>query len=167
MAPDMPPDTLLGTITRTGDAAEATFDRVYDTDPADLWHAVTEPERLARWFAPVEGDLRAGGTFTIRFDDNAVPGCRLAGCDAPRGFAWEWPHATHTSLITVAVEPAEEQSRLRITHTRLSPSSVAGYAAGWDVYVRRLDDEVAGRAVADTWDADWDRAYEEYAARLG
>ena len=84
----MTADTLLGTVTRTGDTAEASFDRVYDTDAADLWRAVTDPERLARWFAPVEGDLRAGGSFTIRFDDNAVPGCRLTTCDAPRGFAW-------------------------------------------------------------------------------
>jgi uncharacterized protein YndB with AHSA1/START domain len=55
----MTPDTLLGTITRTGDDAEATFERVYDTDAADLWAAVTEPDRLARWLAPVDGDLRA------------------------------------------------------------------------------------------------------------
>ncbi|HEU4332407.1 MAG TPA: SRPBCC family protein [Lapillicoccus sp.] len=158
--------TLLGTITRTGDTAEASFDRVYDTDPADLWRAVTEPDRLARWFAPVDGDLEPGGTFTVRFDDNAVRGCRLTACDAPRGFAWEWPHATHTSLVTVAVEPAGDQARLRVTHARLSASSVAGYTAGWDVYVRRLDDEVAGRAVADTWDSDWGRAYEGYAGQL-
>ena len=162
----MTADTLLGTVTRTEDTAEASFDRVYDTDAADLWRAVTDPERLARWFAPVEGDLRAGGSFTIRFDDNAVPGCRLTRCDAPRGFAWEWPHATHTSLVTVAVEPAGAQARLRITHTRLAPSAAAGYAAGWDVYVRRLDHEVAGREVAETWDADWGLAYEGYAARL-
>jgi uncharacterized protein YndB with AHSA1/START domain len=160
----MTANTLLGTMTRTGDDAEATFDRRYDTDAADLWRAITEPERLARWFAPVEGDLVEGGTFTIRFDDNEVTGCRLTSCDAPHGFAWEWPHGTHTSLVAVAVEPAGEQARLLITHTRLSPSSAAGYAAGWDVYVRRLADEVAGRPAADTWDEDWGRAYEGYSA---
>ena len=159
--------TLLGTITRNGNDAEATFDRLYATDAADLWRAVTDPERLARWFAPVDGNLEPGGTFTIRFDDNAVPGCRVTSCDAPKAFAWEWPHATHTSLVTVAVEPAGEQARLRITHTHLSASSVAGYAAGWDVYVRRLGDEVARRPTADTWDADWGHAYEGYSALTG
>ena len=34
---------------------------VYDTDLADLWSAITEPDRLARWVATVEGDLRLGG----------------------------------------------------------------------------------------------------------
>ncbi len=80
----MTPDTLLGTITRTGDDAEVVFDRVYDTDAADLWETLTDPERLARWFARVDGDLREGGRFTIHFDDDDVPECRITSCDAPR-----------------------------------------------------------------------------------
>lgn len=38
------------------------FAQTYPTTPADLWAAVTRPDRLARWFAPVTGDLRDGGT---------------------------------------------------------------------------------------------------------
>lgn len=163
----MTPDTLLGTVTRAGDHAEATFDRVYDTDAADLWAAVTDPERLVRWFAPVDGDLREGGRFTIHFDDNAVPGCRVTSCETPNAYAWEWPHATHTSLIAVAVEPVAGGARLRLTHTRLVASSAAGYAAGWDVYLRRLVEEIAGGEVRDTWAEDWSRAHEGYAAQLG
>ncbi|HEY7988549.1 MAG TPA: SRPBCC family protein [Lapillicoccus sp.] len=163
----MTPDTLLGNISRTGDDAEATFERVYDTDTADLWTALTDPDRLARWFAPVDGDLRAGGRFTIHFDDNAVPDCRVTSCDAPNAYAWEWPHATHTSLVTVAVEPVAEGARLHLTHTRLAVTSAAGYAAGWDVYLRRLVELVAGREVPDTWAEDWSSAYEGYAVQLG
>ena len=37
-------------------------EHVYDTDLDDLWSAITEPDRLARWVATVEGDLRLGGT---------------------------------------------------------------------------------------------------------
>jgi uncharacterized protein YndB with AHSA1/START domain len=163
----MTADTLLGTLTRTGDTAEVTFERVYATDAADLWQAVTDPDRLARWFAPVDGDLELGGRFTIHFDDNDVPNCRLASCDAPHGYAWEWPHAIHTSLVTVALEPALEGTRLRLTHTRLPVSSAPGYAAGWDVYLRRLTEDVADREVGDTWAEDWSRAHQGYAAQLG
>ena len=35
----------------------------YDTDIDDLWSALTDPRRLARWVADVEGDLRLGGEF--------------------------------------------------------------------------------------------------------
>ena len=31
----------------------------YDTTPDDLWSALTDPRRLARWVADVEGDLRS------------------------------------------------------------------------------------------------------------
>ncbi len=163
----MTPDTLLGTIARTGGDVEVTFDRVYDTDAGDLWTSVTDPDRLARWFARVDGDLREGGRFTIHFDDDDVPDCRVSTCDAPRGYTWEWSHATHTSLVTVAVEPAADGARLRLTHTRLSAISGAGYAAGWDVYLRRLLEFVAGREVRDTWSEDWSTAHDGYAAQLG
>jgi hypothetical protein len=35
--------------------------RAYDTDIEDLWDALTNTERLPRWFAPVEGELKPGG----------------------------------------------------------------------------------------------------------
>jgi uncharacterized protein YndB with AHSA1/START domain len=35
----------------------------YDTDVEDLWAAITDPSRLARWYGQVEGDLVAGGEF--------------------------------------------------------------------------------------------------------
>jgi uncharacterized protein YndB with AHSA1/START domain len=163
----MTSENLLGTLTRTGDSAEVTFDRVYATDAADLWNAITTPDRLARWFAPVDGDLEPGGRFTIHFDDNDVPDCRLTSCDSPHGYAWEWPHTTHTSLVTVALETATDGTRLRLTHTRLPATSAAGYAAGWEVYLRRLIEDAAGREVGDTWSDDWSQAHEGYAAQLG
>jgi DNA-binding transcriptional ArsR family regulator len=38
-----------------------------DTDIEDLWSALTEPPRLARWIGEIEGDLRHGGEFRARF----------------------------------------------------------------------------------------------------
>ena len=40
---------------------------VYDTDIHDLWSALTEPDRLARWMAEVAGDLRLGSTVQAVF----------------------------------------------------------------------------------------------------
>ena len=54
----------------------------YDTDIDDLWSALTDPRRLARWLGEVEGDLRLGGEFRARF----FP----AGGKAPGG----WKHAS-------------------------------------------------------------------------
>jgi uncharacterized protein YndB with AHSA1/START domain len=38
--------------------------RVYDASVEDVWDACTDPERLARWYTVVTGDLRVGGEFT-------------------------------------------------------------------------------------------------------
>jgi uncharacterized protein YndB with AHSA1/START domain len=45
-----------------GEARVAVMRRTYDADVADVWDACTDPERLARWYVPVTGDLRLGGT---------------------------------------------------------------------------------------------------------
>ncbi len=80
---------VLGRLARDGDAVSVEFDRRYATDAADLWQICTEPDRLARWFAPVSGDLRPGGSFVIHFDDDDTPQCRVVGCEAPTRFAYE------------------------------------------------------------------------------
>jgi uncharacterized protein YndB with AHSA1/START domain len=62
-----------------GEARVAVFNRVYETTIEDLWDACTDPERLLRWYAPVTGDLRVGGTFA---QANMGSGTILT-CDAP------------------------------------------------------------------------------------
>lgn len=46
-----------------GEARVAVFERTYDAPVDDVWDACTNPERLRRWYVPVTGDLRVGGTF--------------------------------------------------------------------------------------------------------
>ena len=40
--------------------------RAYATSPEDVWDAITDPERLPRWFLPIEGDLRLGGRYQLQ-----------------------------------------------------------------------------------------------------
>src|SRR3954452_23950775 len=55
----------------------------FDTDIEDLWSALTDPRRLARWHSEVKGDLRLGGTFSRRSSDGESTG-RVDACDPPR-----------------------------------------------------------------------------------
>jgi uncharacterized protein YndB with AHSA1/START domain len=54
--------------------------RSYDTTVADLWDAITTPERPARWFLPVEGDLKLGGRYQLK--GNA--GGTITHCQPPK-----------------------------------------------------------------------------------
>ncbi|HYN92694.1 MAG TPA: SRPBCC domain-containing protein [Pilimelia sp.] len=86
-----------------GEARCAVFRRTYDAAIDDVWDACTNPERLRRWYAPVEGDLRAGGRFS---QGDFGPG-RVVRCEAPR-------------LLTVALgegdsgEPGPDEIELRL-----------------------------------------------------
>src|SRR5204863_3940045 len=75
--------TGSGTSTGTGTGAVRMEDR-YDTDIDDLWSALTEPQRLARWIGDVEGDLRLGGEFRARFTSSWEGAGRVDVCEPPR-----------------------------------------------------------------------------------
>src|SRR5258708_32256275 len=62
-----------------GEARVAVFTRTYETTIDDLWQACTDPERLKRWYVPVTGDFRVGGTFQ---QVNMGSGT-IAACEAP------------------------------------------------------------------------------------
>lgn len=156
---------VLGRIEHTEDGVGVVFDRHYATDPADLWQACTDPGRLARWFAPVTGDLRPGGDFTIHFDDADAPLCRVVTCEAPERLVWQWPIREVASVVTVEVCADGDGSRLVLRHARLTDAQVAGYAAGWDTYVRSLEAHVDGTE-APEWDATWTALHSLYAEAL-
>lgn len=49
----------------SGEARTVLLRRTYDAEVADVWDAVTSPERIARWFMPVSGELKVGGRYQL------------------------------------------------------------------------------------------------------
>lgn len=86
--------------------------RTYPTDAADLWSALTDPERIPRWFAPVSGDLRLGGRFQV--EGNA--GGEVITCAEPRHFAITWEIGGETSWVDVHLEDAGDGTTLTLRH---------------------------------------------------
>ena len=156
---------LLGRIERGETGVSVVFERHFATTPDDLWRACTEPDRLARWFAPVAGELRPGGAFTIHFDDEDTPVCRVVECEAPRRLVWEWPVGEVPTVVTAVIGADGQGARLVLRHERLAAGQVSGYAAGWDTYVRRLEAELGGVPLPD-WDSTWASLHASYAAEL-
>src|SRR5215813_14546632 len=95
----------LGAVTRTvseltRDSKPArcvTLTRLYDTTVDDLWDAVTNPERLPRWFLPVEGDLRLGGRYQLKGNASG----QITTCDAPRVLNHTWEFGGQISWVQV------------------------------------------------------------------
>src|SRR4051794_39556082 len=80
-----PGSRVLGTLGVSGGAGVVRIEDRYDTDIDDLWSAVTDPDRLARWYGEVEGDLRPGGRFRVYLEAADLEGIgHVDACDPPR-----------------------------------------------------------------------------------
>ena len=80
------PDTrILGSLRSADGAGVVRIEDRYDTDIDDLWSALTDPERLARWYGEVEGDLRPGGEFRLYLESADIESTgRVEACEPPR-----------------------------------------------------------------------------------
>jgi len=106
-------------VTHEGQSAkDLVASRIYDTDAADLWDAVTDPERLSRWFAPVSGNLELGGRFHVEGNASGT----ITACEPGRGFAGTWEFGGHTSWIEVEVVAEGDKARLDIHHIAPHPN---------------------------------------------
>src|SRR5215467_15687325 len=85
----------------------------YDTTVDDVWDAITNPDRIPRWFLPVSGDLRLGGRYQLQ--GNA--GGEITRCEPPRHLAVTWEFAGDVSWLSVALsEVSAEQTLLELEH---------------------------------------------------
>src|SRR4051795_9757826 len=76
---------ILGSLRAVDGVGVVRIEDRYDTAIDDLWSALTDPVRLARWYGQVEGDLRPGGEFRARVlaSEGEGPG-RVDVCEPPR-----------------------------------------------------------------------------------
>ncbi|MBR1125192.1 SRPBCC family protein [Bradyrhizobium lablabi] len=139
---------VLGAVTRSvrnfekdGKPASAvTLTRLYDTDPEDLWDALTSAKRIPRWFLPVEGELKLGGKYQLK--GNA--GGTITACTPPEHFAATWEFGGGVSWIDVRVSPERGKARMTLEHTaviedhwnQFGPGAVG---IGWDLAVTGLE----------------------------
>ncbi len=105
-------------------ASGVTLARSYATTLEDLWDAVTNGERIPRWFAPVSGELQPGGRYQI--EGNA--GGEITACEAQSHYAFTWVFGEFVSWVDVGVaHEGSGHARLTLTHT-------AHLSEHWDTY---------------------------------
>lgn len=126
--------------------------RTYDADADDVWDALTNPERLPRWFYPVSGKLEPGGSF--QFEGHA--GGDIRHCHRPNSL--EVTFGAPDSVIEVRLAESGDTTTLELTHT--VPLAMAGSGAGalfvgpgWDGALLGLGIHLRGEAVGDPLEA--------------
>ena len=127
------------TIDREGNTQRTvqSISQSYPTTIEDLWQACTAAERLGRWFAPVNGDLRLGGHYQVEGNASGT----VVACDPPRSFAVTWELGGDSSQLTVRLTSEQDGSRLTIEHEHTGEADSPFWAqfgpgatgVGWDL----------------------------------
>lgn len=106
-----------------GEARVAVFTRTYQTTVEDLWDACTNPERLARWYTPVTGDLSLGG----RFQQVNMGSGTILRCDPPRVLKLSLGGGADEIELRLTPGPGEEATTLELQHaTTLETHAIGG-----------------------------------------
>ena len=163
---------ILGSLRAANGAGVVRMEDRFDTTINDLWSALTDPGRLARWLGEFEGDLRLGGEFRARFFASGWEGTgRVDACEPPRHLLvmtrddrQDEEHAIEATLT------ADNDHTVLILEERGMPVNLlAAYGAGIQVHIEDLAAHIAGRERCDA-DARWRElqpAYEALASKLG
>ena len=129
-----------GTRSRPARAASVLLRRTYDAPIDDVWDALTNPERIGRWFLPISGDYRVGGRY--QFEGNAggeivvlrptEPAARHVGLRRR-------PATRDVSEVEVRLTPAgDEATDFELEHTAVVPDEMwaqygpGAVGVGWD-----------------------------------
>src|SRR5271165_6766750 len=163
---------ILGSLrSESGKGVVRMQDRV-DAGIEEVWSALTDPSRLARWYGEVEGDLRIGGEYRARLHASGWEGTgRIESCEPPRRLlvmAKEPDDPAEGSIEVTLASDGDET--IVVWEERGMPANLlAAYGAGIQIHVEDLAAYLAGRERCDAqarW-AELNPAYEDLAADFG
>jgi uncharacterized protein YndB with AHSA1/START domain len=164
-----------GAVRLTDDGYQIVFVRRLRKPIEKVWAALTVPERIGDWLAPVtiEPALRIGARFNLDFADGKrrTPGEILA-LEPPRLIAWTWPAAegeAGPAPGVVRFELAPEGDGCRLTLTGSGPGRPhPNELAGWHTHLEGLEGAAEGvrTALNPERELAHERRYAEVVARL-
>jgi uncharacterized protein YndB with AHSA1/START domain len=166
---------ILGSLRSADGKGVVRVEDRFDADLDDLWSALTDPRRLARWIGEVEGDLRLGGEFRARFFASGWEGTgRVEACEPPQRLLLltkdaDAPAEQDEGVIEVTLSADGDQTILVWEERGMPLDQLAAYGAGVQIHVEDLADHIAERERRDDAKARWDEllpAYQDLAASV-
>jgi uncharacterized protein YndB with AHSA1/START domain len=140
-----------------GEGRAVRLRRTYDAPIDDVWDALTNPERIGRWFLPISGDYRLGGRY--QFEGNA--GGEILECERPRRLKVTWAYGemlgeADISEVEVRLSPSGDQATVfELEHTAIVPEDrwaeygPGAVGVGWEMGLLGLALHLRGGSVGD------------------
>jgi uncharacterized protein YndB with AHSA1/START domain len=150
------PSRILGSLRSEERTGVVRVHHRYDTDIDDLWAAITDPARLAGWYAQVDGDLHPGGAIHIYVRESDWEGTgRVEACESPRRLlvttresdeSWQKGQGPPPYDATIEATLAADggNTELVIEVKGLPLEALAFYGVGWQIHAEHLAAYLAG-----------------------
>jgi uncharacterized protein YndB with AHSA1/START domain len=141
----------------TGEGRTVRLQRTYGAPIDEVWDAVTNPGRVSRWFLPLSGDYRVGGTYQL--EGNA--GGEILACDRPNRFRVTWVYGepatpADVSELEVRLRPdGNGATTLVLEHVAIVPEDrwaeygPGAVGVGWDGALLGLALHLQGGSIDD------------------
>jgi uncharacterized protein YndB with AHSA1/START domain len=140
-----------------GEGKAITLRRTYDAPIDDVWDALTNPERIGRWFLPISGDYRLGGRY--QFEGNA--GGEIVACERPNRLRVTWVYGMAASPADISevelrlAAAGDDSTTLELEHTAIVPDDrwaeygPGAVGVGWDGGLLGLSLHLQGESIED------------------
>lgn len=131
--------------------------REYDAEIEDVWDAITNPDRINRWFLPITGDLRPGGHYQLTGNASG----QILRCEPPVLLAVTWMFAENpidadVGEVVVRLAPGDRgRTAFELEHTAVvEPARWAEFGpgavgVGWDLTLLGLSRHLLGGSIED------------------
>jgi uncharacterized protein YndB with AHSA1/START domain len=162
-------DRILGSLRSDEGTGIVRMEERFEAGIDDVWSALTDPRRLARWYGAVDGDLRLGGEFHVRIPDAWEGTGRVDVCEPPRRLVLTMrdsdprPGQPEETVIEVQLTADGDQTLLVAEDRGLPLLLLAAYGVGTQMHVENLADHIAGRERRDA-ETRWEELLPAYEA---
>lgn len=137
---------------------DVVFVRTFQAPIDDVWAAITESDRLARWIGYYEGDPAAGSVqlFMTAEGEGPAETVMIDECEPPRLLAVTQGAGPDGWRLRADLTQSGGTTTLTFTHLALAADALEMVGPGWDYYLDRL---VAAEGGGDVDGIDFEKDY--------
>ncbi|MVA75381.1 ATPase [Auraticoccus sp. F435] len=130
-----------GQLTRTADGADLVLVRTHRAPVADVWAALTEPERTARWFGSWSGPAGPGRSVELTLtaeEGNPTTTVEVLACTPPVHLRIRAVDEYGTWDLEARLAEADGVTTVELVQHLADPGEATSSGPGWEYYLDRL-----------------------------
>jgi uncharacterized protein YndB with AHSA1/START domain len=162
--------SVLGSLHAVDGVGVVRIEDRFDAGIADLWGALTDPDRLARWYGEVEGELSPEGAFRVRIALGGPRTGRVEACEPPQRLLLTMrdpdpqPGQPEQTVLEAQLIAEGALTRLVWEERGMPVNLLPAYGAGIQIHVEHLADYVSGRELRSV-EGRWNELFPAYEAQ--